>query len=514
MADHKQHRSGLLVPANFAESSAPRRPEMREVATTRDGRDITRGYVDPLQIQQPTDSVLRLRGNGDYTIYQEVLRDDQVAACFHQRRLAVIGKEWEIEVGDSSRASKKAADHLEEILDEVGWDRITDRMLFGVYYGYAAAEVMWARDGAAVTVDAIKVRDRRRFGWDGDGALRMKTVDSPMGELLPDRKFWTFATGADHDDEPYGLGLAHWLYWPVFFKRAGMRYWMTFLERFGQPTAMGTYPRGAMPHERQTLLDAMEAINTDSGIAVPEGMIVELLEAARSGTADYTKLYEHMDNAIAKVTLGQVASTQGTPGKLGNDDLQGDVRVDLIKADADLVCESFNRSIGRWLTEWNYPNAKPPRVYRKVEPEEDLAQIAERDSKIYSLGFKPTLKYVQDTYGGEWAERSAEPPKSNPQDPQLPGAQPAAKPAEFAVPGNISPPAQMLDQAREHVEPASNAWIEQIRALANDVADLETLRDRLLSLYPQMTLDDYADAMAIALSAAELAGRSEARDGR
>jgi hypothetical protein len=51
---HKPHRSGLLVPASFAESPA-RRPDMREVATTRDGRDITRGYVDPMMIMQPSD---------------------------------------------------------------------------------------------------------------------------------------------------------------------------------------------------------------------------------------------------------------------------------------------------------------------------------------------------------------------------------------------------------------------------------------------------------------------------
>lgn len=501
MADYDQLPSGLLVPAAFAERS-PRRPEMREVATTRDGRDITRGYVDPLQIQQPTDSVLRLRGNGDYSIYQEVLRDDQVAACFGQRRLAVTSKEWEVDPGGKTKADQAAADHLREQLQEVGFDRVTTGMLFGVYYGYAVSEILYGRDGRHITLDNIKVRNRRRFGWDGYGKLRMKTVDAPMGELLPERKFWAFATGADHDDEPYGLGLAHWLYWPVFFKRAGMRYWMVFLERFGQPTAKGTYPRNATPNERQKLLDALEAINTDSGIAVPEGLVIDLLEAARSGTADYTKLYEHMDNAIAKVILGQTASTQGTPGRLGNDELQSDVRLDLIKADADLVCESFNRSVARWLTAYNYPNAAPPRVYRKVEPEEDQGQRAERDTKIYGLGYRPTLAYVHDTYGGEWTERAPEP--SPPSLPVVPD-----QPAAFAQPGQLPPPRQMLDQARNHMEPATNAWIEQIRALANQVDSLETLRDQLLTLHPQMTLDEYAEAMALALSAAELAGRNE-----
>ena len=41
---------------------ATEKPELQEVATTLDGRDITRGYVSPLQLMQPTDSVLASRG--------------------------------------------------------------------------------------------------------------------------------------------------------------------------------------------------------------------------------------------------------------------------------------------------------------------------------------------------------------------------------------------------------------------------------------------------------------------
>ena len=88
---------------------------------------------------------------------------------------------------------------------------------------------IWLNVFLDIIIDKIKVRDRQRFGFDGFGNLRLKTFAQPDGELLPDRKFWNFSTGADHDDEPYGLGLAHWLYWPVFFKRAGIQYWMIFL---------------------------------------------------------------------------------------------------------------------------------------------------------------------------------------------------------------------------------------------------------------------------------------------
>ena len=486
--------SGVLVPEFAAKTS---RPEMHEIATTRDGRDITRGYLDPLLLQQPSDDVLQVRGAGDYTVYKELLRDDQVGACFQQRRLAVVSKETTVDPGGKRPIDIAAADSIREQMDELGWDRATDKMLFGVFYGFAVAEAMWAKDGRHVTLADIKVRDRRRFGFDGLGRLRLKTTNNPMGELLPEQKFWAFSTGADHDDEPYGLGLAHWLYWPTFFKKAGLRYWLVFLERFGQPTAKGEYPVNAKPEDQQKLLDALQAISTDTGIIVPQGMTIGLLEAARSGTADYSSLYDKMDAAIAKMTLGQVASTQGTPGRLGNDELQGDVRQDLIKADADLVCESFNRSLVRWLTDWNYPGAAYPRVYRNVELDEDLAQRAARDKTIVDMGFKPAVGYINETYGGEWEEKAV-------------SAEPVVVP-QFAAPTATTPIAQqMLEQSRTQLEPATNMWIEQVRALTHNVSSLEELRDQLLELYPDLSLERYAQALAEAGAAAHLAGRDAA----
>lgn len=484
-------------------------PDMREIATTEDGRDITRGYTDPMMLQAPSDQVLRLRGNGDYRLYKEVLRDDQVQSCLQQRMLAVRSKEWEVIAGGNKRQDKAAADFLKEQIDNISWDSVTGKMLFGVFYGYAVSECMWGRDGRFVTLDKVKVRDRSRFGYDGLGRLRMRTMSDPNGELLPDRKFWHFQTGADHDDEPYGLGLAHWLYWPVFFKRNDMKFWLTFLEKFGMPTAKGEYPNNASPHEKKRLLAALEAINTDSGVIVPEGMTISLIEAARSGTADYTSLYDRMDKAIAKITVGQTASTEGTAGKLGNEDLQGDVREDLVKADADLICESFNMNVARWLTQWNFEGAAIPKVWRRTEPDEDLSQAAQRDKNIYDMGFKPTLAHIQSTYGGDWIERSAEPalPDSVPSTP--------APATEFAE-GETS---DLTEAQAAVLATAGNKSVEEmvgsIRGLLDEVDSLEQLQERLLETWPEMDAasSEFAEVMGNALFAASMAGRYDIIEG-
>jgi len=513
MADFVQLPSGLVIPeAAFAEARRTR-PELGEVATTRDGRDITRGYVDGLPLLPPTDSVLAARGAGDYRIYDEVLRDDQVAATFQQRRLAVVSKEWEVIPGGDKRQDKKAAEFLRSQLEHIAWDAVTERMLYGVFYGYAVAECLWARDGQQVVLDALRVRDRRRFGFRPDGRLVLKTTAHPLGEELPERKFWHFACGASHDDEPHGLGLAHWLYWPVLFKRSGLKFWLIFLEKFGMPTGVGRFPHGATDEERNRLLQAVQAIQTDAGIILPEGMELELLEAARSGTADYTALHDRMNAAIAKVVLGQTMTTDNGSSR-SQAEVHMDVRQDLVKADADLVCHSANATWVRWLTEWNFPGAQPPRIWRRIEDEPDLKAQAERDQIIQGMGFRPRLDYIRETYGDGWeearpAEAGAPAGDGQLQDPPPPLAgEGRGGGAAFAESGAHPHPAQAIaDHLAQEAAPEIRAWLERIEAMLNAASSLEEFRAMLEAAYDQLPADGLARVMGQALAVAQAAGR-------
>lgn len=386
----------------MSSANLPVPPLFREVASTGDGRDITRAYWSSMELLTPQDTVLQDKG-GDYTVYEEVLRDDQVASTLQQRRLAVTSAEWGVTPGGDDRQSRRAADQLRSILEQIGWDSITEKMLYGVFFGYAVAECLWERSGSEIILSAIKVRKQRRFAFDEGGQLRLLLRDNPKGELLPQRKFWHFCTGSDHDDEPYGLGLAHWLYWPVYFKRNGIKLWLIFMDKFGMPTAKGIYPANASEEEKRRLLSALRAIQNDSGIIVPEGMQIELIEAARGGQVHYEEFVDRMNAAISKVVLSQTLTTDAAGGRYKSE-VQKSVRNEVVRADADLVCDSFNRTVARWLTEWNYPGAQVPRVWRLVREESDLFPRAQRDKILFDMGFKPTLEYVRGTYGGHWTE--------------------------------------------------------------------------------------------------------------
>ncbi|AVP97912.1 portal protein [Ahniella affigens] len=481
-----------------------KQPELdREIATTLDGLDITRGYTGPLLLAQ--DTILRTRGGGNLAIYDQILSEPQVLATFQQRRHAVTSRTWRVEAASDRRVDKQAAAALDAQLRNVGWDARTDRMLFGVYYGFAAAELIWERQGALFGWKAIKVRDRRRFRFAPDGGLRL-LLPHAMTEGVPAEApyFWHYATGASHDDEPYGLGLAHWCYWPVLFKRNGVKFWLIALEKFGSPTAVGKYDPGASPSERARLLQAVRAIQTDSGVIMPKDMMIELLEASKSGTADYKALHDTMDETIAKVVLGQTMTSEDGSSK-SQAEVHHDVRQDIVRADNDLICESFMMGPATWFTRLNFPGADVPRVVRDIEEPEDLDQIAARDEKVLKLGFVPTLDYIHKTYGDGWQ------PKTPAPEPIAAGsvaAQPAAPAAADFADGDQPDLADQLAAllASEAAAPMGD-WLATIEAAVNASQSYDELLARLAQLQTELPLDQLGALLQTALGTAGLAGR-------
>ena len=229
-----------------------------------------------------------------------------------------------------------------------------------------------------------------------------------MGEIMPDRKFWVFAYGGEHDDDPYGRGLASHLYWPVFFKRHAGEFWSIALERFGSPTTVGKYPPQALEADKKAALEAAQAASSDRSIAIPSSVELELLEAGQRAGGDYERFLRYWDAAIAKIILSQTMTTDDGSSR-AQAQVHLDVREDVVKADADLICRSFNASVVAWLTEWNFPGAVPPRVWRDIEPPADLDARAVRDKALVEAGLQPTQDYVTETYGDGW-EIAAAPP--------------------------------------------------------------------------------------------------------
>lgn len=459
------------------------------------------------QILPSSDPVLVSLG-GNLKEYQKLRRDDQVAALMQQRQDKLVEAEYEVVPGGEDARDVAAADFLREQLAAIQFDQASRKMHGSILYGYGIAECIWGRDARHVTLTDIKVRAPWRFGFAKDGLLKL--IIQSEYRPMPPRKFWHVTWGAEDDDSPYGTGLGHALWWPVYLKRNGARFWAAFLDRFGVPTTKATYQTGSSDSEterrKRTALEAAMALRSEGAVALPEGFDISLVEATGggNGAADFKSFLSYWDDAIAKIILSQTGTSR-LGQYSGAAEVHSGVSTSVVKADADLLCQSFNVGPAIWLTEWNFPGAKPPKVWRKVEDATKVTAEGERDKNIAALGLELTDEEIKRRHGDGWQRKRADaaPAFAESSQKTVTGAD-AAPPEPYSQ--TLSAQAQALSDG------AHTSMIDSLRAeLDAAVArgdDLANFAERMMTLNKLQGVDDLAALLSDALLTADLAGRA------
>jgi phage gp29-like protein len=363
--------------------------------------DFFSSYIDEF-IQPPDDSILKTKGGGRIGFYEAVRQDGQVITCFEQLFSEIFSRELEVVPGGDAAIDKKAAEDLELQLKNIGFDDICKKMAWGKFWGFSVGEAIYAIDNGKVTLKTIKTRRRNRFHFNYSGEIRWKApVSVSWGVPLTPQKYWVFQCGNDNDDDPNGRALAYWLYWPTFFKRSSMRWWILFLETFAKPHPHGTYPPGADEEVIAALEDALEQFGQQDHTVSPEGTVISLIEASRSGKAEYGGLVDLMNSEITKIILGQTMTTEDGSSR-SQAEVHENTKTAIAKALSDLLCQTFNDSISKWLAEWNFPGAAIPKIWRKFESPVDLKAEADKDTVLSALGIKLKTDAITGKYGEEY----------------------------------------------------------------------------------------------------------------
>jgi phage gp29-like protein len=461
-------------------------------------------YLGVLRTNDPL--LLERGGSGStaYDTYRDLQRDGKVFSGLQKRKLAVVGRPWQVDPVEGG--DQRAAEIVTRLLKGMNFDAICGELMDALLYGFVPAEIIWAeRDGLIVPERLIAHRQRRFVYLQADAAvppeLRMLVREEMIrGVPLPERKFIVHCVNPD-DDNPYGTGLGLQLYWPVFFKRKGVLSWNKLNDRFGSPTVRGTYPPGSDPKDRQTLFDAMRALSNDGSIMYPEGMDVGLLETKPTGNiTTQQSLVEYMDDWISEVLLGQSPRGKAGGALAAAANEREQVRIELSQADSDLLSETLNNTLVKWLCEYN--GLAPCQVYRVIKKDEDLKVASETDNNVQKLGYHMTLDGVRAKYGEYW-EAAAQTPGAN--TPPPPGANFAEGQPQLPTAADI-----LAGQLGDAGDVVLAGWMERIKALANAASSPEELRASIEVAWSQLPADQLARLIELALLAAELAGMYDA----
>lgn len=490
-----------------------------EVASIARDIDIFYGWIKRLENPDP---VLRSEAAGKgLKLYDEVDRDAHAGSVLQQRSLAVVGKEWEIVPAASARKQGRpastsreqvVADFVSGVLENCNFDQARQEILKAILYGFYAVEILWEKTPSGIGIRKLIAKHPRRFSFTMERELRLITPsDMIEGEPVPDRKFVVFTCG--DSDNPYGRGLGQRIWWPVWFKKNGVRFWLVFLEKFGMPTVKGKYPPGTPPEQQQSLMDAIEAIQSDTGVKIPDSMDIEFLEASRAGTVTHEQLCEYMDRQISKAVLGQTASTEGTPGKLGNEKTQGDVRQEIIEADADLLDACLNETLIQWIVDYNFPGISAyPKIKTYAAPKPDLKEKSEIDKTlVVDIGLPVSTAYFYETYGIPVPAEGDELV-----EPRSPQASPVAKKedqtgkfAEKTPDDKDAADVIANGTAADAMRITDDIYMTPLKRLVEEATSHDDLRDRIVSLWGEMDTESLGVIMARGMMLADMAGRYE-----
>lgn len=462
-------------------------------------------------------------------------KDGHIAAELGKRRRALL-VDWSVVPPDNpTPAEKRNAEQLAELVGEIAdLEDVLFDVTDAIGKGFSCCETEWHKPGKFWLPKTITHRPQSWFtvhrGYRQELRLRSNTtVDGIVGEPLQPFGWITHVHKAK-SGYLERTALFRQLVWPYLFKNYSVGDLAEFLEIYGIPVRIGKYPSGASEKEKMTLLRALVGIGHNAAGIIPSGMDLDFLDAATGDPKAFELMLNWCERTQSKVILGGTL-TSGADGKsstnaLGN--VHNEVRKDLRDSDIRQVCSTLTRDLLYPLAVLNGLAPDGMRrcpVFRLDAGEtEDMTAYAEALPKLVDIGVQIPVQWAQEKLGipqpedGEPVLQATLPAvfrqgvaAAGGRVPLPAGAWGVAA-AAGQVPASTQPPSPqtaMLPQLAANVRAPAAAWVEQIRELVSRSNSLEEIRDGLAKLDPNMSLDDYAAAMAEALAAAQLAGRYE-----
>jgi len=464
---------------------------------------------------------------GDITAQYELFadmeeKDGHIASEMGKRRRACIVS-WEVvPPRNPSATEKRNAQQLAELLGEVpDFEDVIFDATDAIGNGFACLEIEWHQIERSWVPKTITHRPQTWFtlhrGYRQELRLRTNTTtDGVPGEAL--RLFgWIIHIHKARSGTLERTALFRQLVWTYLFKNYSVGDLAEFLEIYGIPLRIGKFPASATEKEKLTLLRAIAGIGHNAAGIIPDGMMLEFHNAATGDPAAFELMISWCERNQSKVILGGTL-TSGADGKSSTNAL-GNVHNEVRKELRDGDLRQLNGTLTRDLL---YPmavlNGRAPDGLRRcpalrlhVQESADMAAYAEALTKLVPLGVRPTVQWAHEKLGIPQAEQGQATlmPPVIAHAPALQSTAAATAQVPQPVPVQASPPQAMVPALASQLDVPVTAWIDQIRALVDKSQSLEDLRDGLEALLPNMTLDQYAQAMAMALGAAQLAGRYE-----
>ncbi|MBL4832608.1 MAG: DUF935 family protein [Pseudomonas sp.] len=438
-----------------------------------------------------TDELLRKAGV-DQEVYREILQDPHVIGEVRQIYSALLGFKFEIQAGDETSTSQQALELCQDLFKKrphptMRWNDLLWSIGKAPLTGRRVHAINWQEQNGRLIPAQIKDIDSRKYGFNYQGELLIKSNEIPHGEIAPDMRFLV-TRHMPEATNPYGLAILSCCFWSWMFKNGGLKFFVRFCERFGQPFPVAKYPQGTPEGDIDKLIESLQSLVEDAVAAIPDDKSIELLEAKTSGQLPQERLVMLMNREISKALTSQTAASEltGDGGSRAASEVhQG--RTDLnAKADRALVEDTMNQ-LFEFITLVNFGEHVPSPNFKYI----DKKQLNKDDVEFMQAAASLVPIKKADVYK---RLNLSEPSKGDDVvfiDNALPKEPSATNKAEFSAP--TSDDWTESDQTIHEI-------IEQIKTAIDKGKTFEEALEAMVKLVPQLDKNILADLVSQELS--------------
>lgn len=468
-------------------------------------------------------SILRNAETGDIQAQCELFqdmeeKDSHLLAEMSKRRRALASVEWAvIPPRNPSAKEQQEADWLNEVLQDLpDFEDLLFDMLDAIGKGFSCIELDWTRYGSEWMPAAFDYRESSWFQLDLATRTQLRLRDgSPDGQEL--NPFgWMVHTHKAKSGYISRGGLFRVLAWPYLFKNYAVRDLAEFLEIYGLPVRLGTYPKGSTADEKSTLLNAVISIGHNAAGIIPEGMLIDFKDAASGSHAPFDWMVNWGEKSMSKAILGGTLTSQAD-GETSTNAL-GKVHEaafrDLLRSDAKQVATTIRKDLLYPLLVLNRGGDRDPRRLPRFQF--DLVEA--QDIKVYA-GALPRLAGAGMRIPRAWAHDKLRIPMAGPDEEVLHATALPLEPGEVALRSRLAalkaepvaePLESLADDLADTWQPVASMVAGPVQKLLASCKSLEEFKARLPELIPQMDAAELAELIASGMFAATVAGRTGA----
>ena len=414
-------RLGRLKEADTAKKEQMHKKELTEQRATpvaNSNRDLwSGGLVAGLTPERLAVLLNRVRRGEVPAEYLEIAgeleeRDAHYRSVLSTRKHAVEGLELYVQAGSDDKEALAVAEAVnEDIISHADSMDLIKNALDALGKGFSVNEIIWDTSGTRWKPETFIYRDPRWFAYDKvTGVLSLRDVYGMELHPLEPYKFIIHEPNLLSGKQiTSGLSFTALFYWLV--KTYDVTSWAAFADRFGYPVRLGKYGRKATKEDIATLKRAVAAIGSDVGAVIPDAMAIDIIESkTTAGNSEvYEKIAEWADKQLSKLVLGQTASAEGTPGKLGDSQDQQAVRQDILKADVRQLEQTLNRDLVIPYVNFNFgKQEKYPKLRIKYVEPKNVQLIVDSVTKLVPLGFKVKAQEMHALLGLSSPEKDDE----------------------------------------------------------------------------------------------------------